>query len=453
MTRLAMPASFKVFLSALIVSASLVLLFNGPAEPTTDDRRYDNIAYNIACGHGFSISEDGPCSSTMLVEPLYPAFLASLYKVFGHNINIVVAAQIVIFAATCLLSYKLAYHIFGERIAGYAGYLTAFSPALASYPRYLLSETLFAFLLCLAVYYLTKALNGQKMASYFISGIALAAAALCKSLMAPYFVVAAAAFILMKTNRIGTKEMFRSLVLFAIPFLMIVGMWSARNHYLFGTYEISLRGGAALWERAQKSDKGPDSVKHEIVYNFSEYLGGKLFPGVAGRPRDVILEGSRKAYYKNLELKGQGNTPLGADRIMRKEAFAKIRVHPIRFLVYIPVELVKMTAFVYVPMLNEPQVIDRFLQLKYGNTILSSIRGAFRILAYPILILAVIGMIFNRHLWRNWFFLFAAIVYVNLVYSMLFAMGRYAVPLVPFYSVFAAAGFIALIDRRKREAR
>jgi len=53
-----------------------------------------------------------------------------------------------------------------------------------------------------------------------------------------------------------------------MPFLIIVGMWSARNHILFGTYQFSLRGGAALWERAEKLNNGPDSIKHEMIKTF-----------------------------------------------------------------------------------------------------------------------------------------------------------------------------------------
>lgn len=440
----------KISIAAFIISVIFAFVLRNSWDPNTEGVQFDAIGWNITSGHGFSLSDRAPYIPTMGRDPAYPFFLSVIYRFFGHNVIVVVLVQIALFVLTCLLSYALAQDIFGKKVATYSGMLCAISPALANYPSYLLSETLFIFLICLTVFCLNRAVSSKGFFWFLASGVSLGITVLCKSIIVLFFFLAFAGIILLKPSdsRILSRKFIGRMIIFSLIFLLLAGSWSRRNYSEFGTYQISLRGSAALWERAERLEKPWKDMKCEIMYNFSEYLGNKIFPGMAENPRDVLLEWSRKSYYKSAELEQAGLSPLEADRAMRKEAVEKIRANPIKFIAYMPMELIKMTAFVYVPMLNEPQVINWFHGLRHGNAILSSIRGAFRLCAYPILVFAVIGIISTWHLWRKWFFLIAVIIYINLIYSMLFAMGRYAVPLAPFYAIFASAGFLELVNRR-----
>lgn len=438
----------RVIIVSFLFSAFFALAFAHPLYED-DASQYDQAGWNIASRNGFSLSQSQPFTPTMSREPLYPFFLAVIYKIFGHNHSSVRLFQIIIFCLTCLLVYDLAKETFDERIAKYSAFLTALSPTLANYASYLLTETIFTFLLCLTVLLLTKSMKKRLTGYFFISGITLGLSIICKAALLPFFIIAALGIFLSDKNY---ADLLRRQAIHAIVFilgiLIVVTPWSLRNHHIFGTYQISLRGGAALWEMSQKLNDSAEDIKHEMVFNFSEYLGSKMFPGLVENPRDFILQGSKKSHEKERELEKRGLTPVEIDAMMKREAVEKITLQPIKFLIHIPVEFIKMTAFVYVPSLNEPYLTARFSKFKKGPLMLSSIRAIFRLSAYPILILVVIGILSARRSWRNWYFLLAVIIYINLIYSMLFAMGRYAVPLIPFYSIFAAVGFLRLLNRR-----
>ncbi len=432
----------RVLLIIFIISialASFFAAFSRPVVQDDDPGQYDTIGWNIAQGNGFSLARSGPFTPTMLREPLYPYFLGVIYKIFGHDYRIAIAFQIVLFALTCLLVYMISKEIFGDKIAAYSALLTALCPTLANYTSYILTETTFTFLLCLFIFVLIKAMRSGKMALFIASGAMLGFCALCKAVMLPFFAVAAVTILL--------KRKAAHASLFVLTFLLIVSPWPYRNYTLFKTCQMSLRGGAVLWERAQKSDDTIEDMKHAIAFNFSEYLGNKMFPGLVENPRDFILQGSKKSHEKEYELSARGLTPVKIDKLMAAEAKEKIMGHPMKFLFYIPIEFIKMTSFIYVPVLNEPDVINKFYGLKNGKAMLSFLRSVFRLSAYPILILAFMGILFARRSWKDWILMAAIMIYINLIYSMLFAMGRYAVPLIPFYLIFATVGFFGLFTR------
>ncbi len=439
----------KVFGLAIFTAAFFAFTFTHPVRLDDDASQYDLLGRNLANHHGFSLSSVPPYEPTMLREPGYPIFLAILYRLFGHSLVIVQLFQILIFAAACALTVLLAYNIFGNKAANWAGLLTALSPALANYPSYMLSETVVTFFVCLLVFLLTIAAQSQKKIWFLLSGAVFGITILAKVTVLLFVVVAAIGIFLLKVNPFKDfKKSALELLIFVLPVLLIIAPWSYRNHHLFGTYQLSLRGGAALWQISQKLDDSPKEMLEEATFNFSEYLGNVLFPNLVQNPRDFILEGTKKVFEKEAELQARGFSAAEIDKLMRTEALSKIASRPFKFLTYIPIEFIKMTAFVYVPTLNEPHMIDKFYKLRYGRTLLSSIRGVFRLTAYPLLILVVMGIFFTRRVWRKWYFLLGMILYINLVYSMMFAYGRYAVILIPFYSIFAVAGFFALIGKK-----
>ena len=207
-----------------------------------------------------------------------------------------------------------------------------------------------------------------------------------------------------------------------------------------------------LWEVAYKLDASFEDMKKAVVFNFSEYLGNLLFPGVVDSPRDFILTRSKKSHTREIQLRQQNFNPVEIDNIMKKEALKKIRSHRqplLKLLAHVPLEFIKMTSFFYIPTLNEPHIINRFYSLNNGKFLLSGIRAIFRLMAYSILCLAIMGMIRKRKQWKHWFFLLSTILYINLFHSILFALGRYAVPLIPFYLIFVAAE----VSRLKKKSK
>ena len=148
---------------------------------TLDASVYDRIGWNLAQGNGFSQQGIAPFTPTMYREPAYPYILGAIYKIFGHNYVVVYLFQIFIFSLTCILVYFLARDIFSEKAAKYSAFFAAICPTLANYPSYLLTETLFTFLLCLSVLVLTKAVKAQRALWFLASGVIFAITSLCKT--------------------------------------------------------------------------------------------------------------------------------------------------------------------------------------------------------------------------------------------------------------------------------
>ena len=245
--------------------------------------------------------------------------------VFGHNYNFVYFFQICLFSLTCLLTYLISKNIFNNKVAALSGILISVFPTLANYPSYILSETLFSFLLIFSIFLLLKSFISRKTSIFFCSGIFLGLVGLTKS-VGVFFILFV--IILMIINYKRLKErFFLNLFILIIGFTTIVLPWSLRNYKTFDTFQISLRGGHTLWMSANQLDYSKKQIIQSIVYNFSETIGFKLFPNAVGgikEKRDFILLRNKNAGERMEQLKKLGYlTPESIDKQMRTRSYRK----------------------------------------------------------------------------------------------------------------------------------
>src|SRR5262245_55939881 len=101
-----------VLLVGLIVRLVLLWRFAGVGLAIHDERDYDRLAVSIVEHGEFGFS---PGQLTSLRPPLYPAFLAAVYSLFGvQNYQAVRAVQIGLSLATTALVYLLARRMYDE---------------------------------------------------------------------------------------------------------------------------------------------------------------------------------------------------------------------------------------------------------------------------------------------------------------------------------------------------
>src|SRR5688572_25224816 len=105
--------------------------------------------------------------------PLYPYFLALLYKISGNSIAFAVFVQHVIGSFTAGLIYLIARDLFSRRVALVAGLTTALYWVLVYMEGDLLLETTFIFLNTLAMYLLLRGMKSHKLAYFAAGGFAL----------------------------------------------------------------------------------------------------------------------------------------------------------------------------------------------------------------------------------------------------------------------------------------
>lgn len=429
---------------AIVASGVFGVLFSYPISGP-DSVQYDIIAQNLAAGRGFSLSTTAPFVPTMFREPVYPFFLAAIYRIFGHHIQAVLFIQMIIHSLTAILVYLLAKEAFSDRVALYSAVVVAVFPTLANLSACILSETLFTLMLCCAVYVFHLGLKTEKPLLYFLAGLLCGMLSLTKAvaLFLPLFLIAAALCVTVAKRRLNAKLIF-NILSFIMAFILLISLWSVRNKKLFDTYSLTVRSGEALWSRAAKLDDPPEKVLANACYNFSEFLGNKFFPDGTLRPERYLYRDLEKANALRIEHIREGCSEQQADDMLKRDAIARISNHPMKYLSYTFVEAIKMTAFTYLPLLNEPRVNDYFQGIKGGNITLIALKGMMRLMAPVLLFLFLLGLVKNFATWDRWILIFMTVTYFNVICSLLDAVGRFGVPLIPFYCIIAVAGFCTL---------
>ncbi len=147
-----------VLAAALLLRLALLPLFWDQPLNIVDEQHYNRLALAILERGEFA---HFPGKPTAIRPPLYPAFLAGVYKVFGaENYNAVRVIQIFISLLSGILVYSLAKKIFArEDVALLAGGIFLFYPSLVFFNYLILTETLFIFLFLLSLWCLVAAMG------------------------------------------------------------------------------------------------------------------------------------------------------------------------------------------------------------------------------------------------------------------------------------------------------
>ena len=160
---------------SLILRFCSVILYTVPVEK--DSVRYDNIAWNLVQGKGFSLE---PGTPAFLIGPAYPTFLAFIYSIFGHSYSAVLIVQALLSTLTCFMIYLLGKKIVNQKVGLLAALVTGIYPANIITVSMIMTETLFTFLLVVMILLLTKAVENKKNISFLSVGVMLGLLSLCK---------------------------------------------------------------------------------------------------------------------------------------------------------------------------------------------------------------------------------------------------------------------------------
>ena len=422
-----------------------------------DASQYDLLAKNILKGH-FSLSVESPYIPTMEREPLYSFFLSIIYKIFGYNYNAVYIIQILLFSFISLLTYYFAKNIFNQRTAIISASLVTLLPTLANYTGFIVSELFFTFVLICTLFILHISIKKNNKFLFFISGIALGLCVLTKAYML-FFILMILPYMIFRYFHEKINLLLNSLLLL-LGFLLILSFWSIRNSNKFDTYQISGIGGLSLWMAADQIDNSSKTIFKNIVFNFSEYLGASFFPENSNKPNEVILSRANNYHERIAELESLGYSSINEiEKKMTNEAIKKIIENPLIYSLQRFMELQKMISFIYIPSLNQLDISyliknnithnKYFQNLSYGNLILSLIKFPFKILSYIIFFTSIYSIFKLRNNFKSIYPLVAIIFYTNFIYSMLFGLGRYGVPLLPYYIILTSWILSELLKKKK----
>lgn len=270
------PASvWLLVVVALCLRLAYVLAYPQYPALVGDDDMYDDVAWNLASGVGFSggvggLSISGPPRPEIAIGPVYPAFLAAAYVVGGHSLTAARVAQAGLGAIMVLLCYFLGRDVFDDAVGQLAAALVAFNPPFIIYTGMLLSETAFALIIVLAIWLIIRALRARTPRLWAFAGFAAAAGVLLREeTLAIVFVAAAALWVCGAwRGRVAHLSVFVGVL------ALTVAAWTVRNYLTFGEFIlVSANGGQTLylsttgWAEWQKAeDPGYQAIAGGMTY-------------------------------------------------------------------------------------------------------------------------------------------------------------------------------------------
>lgn len=187
-----------------------------------DQQRFDQFALQIS--HGDILGGKDIYSQS----PLYPYFLASIYKLFGHHYIMARIFQMIMGAGTCVLLYLIGSRIFNKTVGVISGIICSLYGVLIFYEGELLRVTMLVFLTVLLVFSLLWISKTKRIAIWLIPGFVLSLLILCRpnNIILVLFILIWIVYITIKNKKllIGRFMCFFFGVLFALTPLFI------RNH-------------------------------------------------------------------------------------------------------------------------------------------------------------------------------------------------------------------------------
>ena len=191
-----------------------------------DTNAYLTIARNLALHHIFSVSNspDGQLFPTASRPPLYPMLIALLWWTNSPLVLVILLLQSLLGAATVVLVYLIAIDRFNRAVAMIAGLGVAFAPMTGYFTAVVLTETLFTFVLTLAIFLWGR----EKLVS---AGIAFGLAALTRPVLLP-FIIALPLLSLLPSLR----HRWRTYLTIAVVAIVLPSLWILRNAVVFGRF-------------------------------------------------------------------------------------------------------------------------------------------------------------------------------------------------------------------------
>lgn len=197
-----------------------------------DERYYVRIASNLVEHHEF---KEG--NLVAFRPPLYPAFVAMMMAPSGNSFWLLQFAQNVLFLLAVLLTCWTVHAVFGRLAALLCCLLLLIEPAWLTAPQFVLSETLFIFLLACVLFVTLRLIRGGGPAVAAGLGVLIGLSALTREL-GVYMGLGLLAFLVVR-RIIPLKFVLVSVLAIFATILP----WTARNYARLGTFVLITTNG------------------------------------------------------------------------------------------------------------------------------------------------------------------------------------------------------------------
>ena len=151
--------------------------------PIMDALYHHNWAISIVTG-------DWLGNDSFFRAPLYPYFLALIYKIFGINLIMPRIIQIIFGSLSCLLVERIGTNLFSKKVGILAGFIAAIYPLFIFFDNELLLPALLIFLILSGFYLILKqSRDGGTKLDWFLTGVVWGLAAITRPNVLLFLVV------------------------------------------------------------------------------------------------------------------------------------------------------------------------------------------------------------------------------------------------------------------------
>ncbi|HET6350465.1 MAG TPA: glycosyltransferase family 39 protein [Candidatus Krumholzibacteria bacterium] len=194
--------------------------------------------------------------------PLYPYFLALLYKLSGNSIAFAIFIQHIIGSFTAVFIYLTARDLFSRRVALIAGLTTALYWVLVYMEGDLLLETTFIFLNTLCMYLLLRAMKTHRLWLFAAGGFVLGLATIDRpSIMVFFVAVPIAIYLAARQRPAGTRGWITRTLVTALCCAIPIAPVMIRNYVVAkAIVPIGASGGVNFWIGNNPNSDGSTAI-------------------------------------------------------------------------------------------------------------------------------------------------------------------------------------------------
>lgn len=290
-----------LFLAALGLRVLAALLLDGFRHPGLNE--YEDIARSLVAGRGYSFYHLGVWYRSF-AAPLFGWISAGVYWL-GGSVGVVVALQMIVSSAHCVLIARMAETLFRHRLAGLAaGALMAVHPGLIVYASAKAHDLTFdAFFFSLVLWLSWRLHEQPSLARAIALGCAVGVGAHSRGTTV-IFLPIAGAWLLLRHARTDWRLMAGRWLVAAVCAVAVITPWATRNILIHRAFVWMLTTDAeSLWD-----GNNPNATGHSYA-----------------TPNLIVLDTLPPELYR--EMRSQP-TELAQSRWFQRQAMNFITEHP-----------------------------------------------------------------------------------------------------------------------------
>ncbi|OGY63180.1 MAG: hypothetical protein A3I24_02920 [Candidatus Harrisonbacteria bacterium RIFCSPLOWO2_02_FULL_41_13b] len=223
----------------LIFGISILYSFTSQVPPMVDAKKYDNFAVHLSQGGNYDVGY------LKFAGPGYPLFLAGIYSIFGHSYVLIWIIQAVLHTLTAYFVLRISEKLFQnwphqKSISILAMSLYGFYPDLIQSTAFLMTETLYLFLITVATYLCLKLLDQPNQYLKIFFPIVLGTTILVRPVALIFFLFALLFY--------GFQKKYQEAIFLLVITILIIAPFSYLFSQKTGTFTLlSNAGGFDLW--------------------------------------------------------------------------------------------------------------------------------------------------------------------------------------------------------------